>query len=342
MKNFSTLSKCAAILINRFNIISLYFYLLMKHLKIQMTKILFLSWFILIAPHLAFAAEPTPNDVYAKASQICQEIELIKNHLGFHQKTEEIPVSTQLTPGHSWQKGYEILYKINIFRTHYGLPYTSVPSRAPQLTVTPMIMFEQATRINMELQLLKYYLNITGTITPNPQPFEGKKPTDVYRILNKVSHDLDIINGKSLTPADALTQAVRIFEDINAILDELKINDNVIPPPKNLNAQPGGSFENVIKLLEEISRIKKMIGMDMIDFYTLIPKDRSATPSDVFSVAGIALAELQPIKAYLGLKHILTPMAEYYENIRPAEVQQLFGWSIRKLQLIQHFNRNNS
>ncbi len=313
----------------------------MKPLMITMIKFIFLSWFALITP-LIFAAEPTPDDVYTKAYQICMEIELIKNHLGFHQATEEIPTPTQLTPGHSWQKGYEILYKINVLRIRYGLPYISTPSREPQLTVAPMIAFEQTSRIMSELQLLKYYLNITETVTQDVTKFSGKKPTDVYKLLNKISYDLDIINGKTLMPADALTQAVRVFEDVSAILDILKIQEDSIPPPKGTNVQPGGAFDNVLRVLEEISRIKKTVNMGMIDFYAFTPTDRAITPSDVFSLAGIALAELQQIKAYLGLTRVLTPMAERYENIRPAEVQQLFGWSVRKLKSVQRISPNDS
>ncbi len=305
-----------------------------------MPKLIILGWMTLVLPCIALAVEPSVNDVYAKADQICQEIEIIKNHLGFHQATAENPTSTQLNHGHSWQKGYEILYKINILRKNYGLPRISTPSREPQLSVTPMVVFEQVARIIAELQLLKYYLNITETIAPNTPSFEGKAPTDVYRLLNKISYDLDVINGKSLSPADALTQAVRIFEDVSVILDALHIREDIIPPPKNPNVQPGGSFESVLKLLDEIERVRKMIGMNMVDFHEFTPAGRAITPSDVFSLAGIALAELQPIKAYLGLTNVLTPMAEHYENIRPAEVQQLFGWSIRKLQLIQQINRN--
>lgn len=307
-----------------------------------MPKIIFLGWMTLIVPCLTFAVEPSVNDVYAKVYQICQEIELIKKQLGFHQAAEETPTPTQLTPGHSWQKGYEILYKINIFRKNYGLSHISTPSREPQLKVVPMIVFEQTARIITELQLIKYYLNITENIIPNTTPFEGKVPTDVYRLLNKISYDLDTINGKSLSPTDALSQAVRVFEDVSAILDALRIKHDIIPPPKNLNTQPGGSFDNVLQLINEIERIRKMIGMDVIDFQAFTPTDRAITPSDVFSLAGIALAELQPIKAYLGLTNVLTPMAEHYENIRPAEVQQLFGWSTRKLQLIKQLNRKDS
>jgi hypothetical protein len=152
---------------------------------------------------------------------------------------------------------------------------------------------------------------------------------------------MDILNGKTLIPSDVLSQAVRISEDVNFILEALGIKDTVIPPKKNVGVQPGGAFENVLLLLEEIKRIQGLIGMNSIDFHAFTPKHRQITPSDVFSIVGIALAELQPIKASLGLKYALTPMAEHYENIKPEDVQQLFGWSIRKLQLIRSMNSIN-
>jgi hypothetical protein len=160
--------------------------------------------------------------------------------------------------------------------------------------------------------------------------------------LNEISAEFDLLNEKPLIPSDALTQAVRISEDINVILDALDIKIVVIPPKKNSGVQPGGAFDNFLQLLVEIRRIQKMIGINGVDFYALKPMNRVVTPSDVFSMGGIALAELQPLKAYLGLKYALTPMAEHYEGIQPADVQQLVGWNIRKLQLIHAIRKRTT
>jgi len=303
-----------------------------------MKQLIFL-WFSLIwFPFAVIAVEPTPNDVYQKVYQISQEVQMIKRHFHIDNVAEEVNVTITLTPGHSWQKGYEILYKINHFRQKQGLSFISVPSREPSLKFPPMVAYEQAARIITELRILKYYLDITEEVATLPT-FTGKVPTDVYNLLSHISSEMDILNGKTLTPSDVLTQAVRISEDINFILEALGIEHTVIPPKKNVGVLPGGSFENFLLLLVEIKRIQGLIGMSSIDFYALKPTNRQITPSDVFSIGGIALAELQPIKAYLGLKYALTPMAEYYENIEPADVQQLAGWSIRKLQLIRSINK---
>ncbi len=303
-----------------------------------MKQLIFL-WFTLIwLPFTVMATEPTSNDVYQKVYQISQEVQIIKRHFHIDKVAEEVNVTISLTPGHSWQKAYEILYKIDLFRQKHGLSFISVPSREPLLKLMPMVAYEQMERIITELRILKYYLDITEEVATLPT-FTGKVPTDVYNLLNHISSEMDILNGKTLTPSDALTQAVRISEDINFILEALGIKDTVIPPKKNVGVLPSGSFENLLLLLTEIARLKSIIEINEIDFHIFTPKNRQITPSDVFSIGGIALAELQPIKAYLGLKYALTPMAEHYENIEPADVQQLAGWSIRKLQLIRSINK---
>lgn len=294
-------------------------------------------WIALIwLPFSVMAIETTTDDVYAKVYQINQEVQQLKKFKHIDKVAEASNFTVELTPGHNWQKAYEVLYKINIFRQNNGLPFIAVPSREPLLKLPPMIAYEQMERIVSELQILKYYLDITEEL-PKIPAFTGKSSTDVYNLLNEISSDFDLLNGKTLTPSDVLAQAVRVSEDINFIMDALDVKNTTIPPKKNPDVQPGGAFDNFVQTLVEIKRIQKLAGLNGVDFYVFKPANRIITPSDVFSIGGITLAELQPLKASLGLKYALTPMAEHYEGIQPADVQQLMGWNVRKLQLISSF-----
>lgn len=284
--------------------------------------------------HTTLAATPSLDDIYTKTYQIAAEIQLIKKRFDIKEEVQQPKVLIEMAPKYNWQKSYEILYKINILRESIGLPVVGVPSREPQLELPPQIRYEQMIRVITELQILKEFLDITE-ILPAPPVFTEKTPTDVYNLLNHSSFELDLINGKTLNPSDMLSQAIRVSEDVNAILDALNVKNISIPPQKNLNAQPSHVFETTLMLLEEIKRLQKMAGLIGIDFYQLKPLNRMITASDVFSILGVVLAELQQIKAYLGLKYSLTPMAEHYEGIRSADVQQVVGWNIRKLQEIK-------
>lgn len=280
------------------------------------------------------AATPSLDDVYTKAYQIAEDIQLIKKHYDIKEVVNELDVLIEMAPKYNWQKSYEILYKINVLRKKLGLSVVGVPSREPQLELPPQTRYEQMIRVGTELQILKYYLDINTETSP-PPPFKDKTPTDVYNVLNRASYEMDLINRKTLTPSDVFGQAVRLSEDVNSILDALNLKNVSIPPQKDLNAQPGNVLETTLLLLEEIKRLQRMMGLMGIDFHQLKPANRIVTPSDAFSMLGIVTAELQQIKAYLGLKYSLTPMAEHYEGIRPADVQQVVGWNVRKLQLIR-------
>lgn len=292
--------------------------------------LLALNWF----SQTALAATPTLDDIYTKGYQVLAEIQLIKKHLNITEAVHQPDVSIEIFPKYNWQKSYEILYKINMLREKFGLPVIGVPSREPQLELSTQTRYEQMIRIITELQILKYILDISESVPP-PPAFNGKTSTDVYNILNDASAELDLLNGKPLTASDTLSQAMRISEDVNFVIEALDVKNISIPPQKNLETQPVDVFDTTLQLLEEIKRLQKMMGLQGIDFYQLKPLNRTITPSDVFSILGFVLAELQQIKAYLGLKYALTPMAEHYEGIRTADVRQVIGWNIRKLQNIK-------
>jgi hypothetical protein len=297
------------------------------------TLLLILNWFF----QTATAAPPTLDDIYSKTYQVAAEIQLLKNHYNIKEEINVPDVSIEMAPKYNWQKSYEVMYKINVLRDKLELSLVGVPSREPQLELPLQTRYEQMIRILTELQILKEFLDISETVAV--PAFKNKTPTDVYNTLNRVAFELDLINGKTLTPSDTLSQAMRISEDVNAILDALNVKNSSIPPQKAVDVQPGHVFDTALLLLEEIKRLQKIAGINGIDFYQLKPVNRTITASDVFSIFGIVLAELQQIKAYLGLKYVLTPMAEHYENVRSTDVQQIIGWNIRKLQAIHSLKR---
>ncbi|MCV6636139.1 hypothetical protein [Candidatus Albibeggiatoa sp. nov. NOAA] len=277
----------------------------------------------------------TPSDVYEKLYIINQEIKILKQFFHVTAQVKPSNITTELYPRHMWQKTYEVLVKINLLREKYGLPYIAVSSREPRKAPPPIIVYEQMLRILTEIKIIKYAFNIPNIEFP-VQKFTNIKVVDSFNFISNISAELDLLLGKSLTPSFVFAQAMRISEDINAILDVLDITNDSIPPPKDTNTTPQESYETAQKLMTEVARLQRMTGVNGIEFKELRPE--KITPGDVFSMTGILLAELQTIKAYLGLKHALTPVARRYTGIVPADVEQVLGWCVRKVQLIESIN----
>lgn len=299
----------------------------------------YLLWFFMFFPFPNWAIQVGPSEVQTQLTQINQEINLLRQH--FHSQ-ENIQIheikKVEFPSRYSWQKTYEILFKINILREKLGLPILAVPSQQPSVEVTSLHIYEQTRRILIELELLKFHLNIEEKIMPIP-PLSGKTTTDNFNLLNQISYQLDSISQVALTPSMVFSQVMRIYEDINALLETLEITDHTIPPPKKFDATPKDNFEIGLALLKEIKRLHHLAGIEGVDLYALkLPDHQVITPTEVFGLTGIILAELEALKGYLGLKHIFTPLANFYYDRISGDVQQILGWSLRKIQLIQSFD----
>lgn len=282
------------------------------------------------------SAEVTPNDVYEQIFKIKEEVNLLKRHFG----TDEIkPVETfkmVLFPYHTWQKTYEILFKINLLREKYHFPIMAIPSQEPIKALMPVHVYEQTQRILTELTLLKFHLNIQEAVPRIPN-FFNKTITDNFNLLNHVSYQLDLLNGTVFTPSLVFAQAIRIYEDIEVLLEALEIKDETIPPPRQVGILPKDTFETALRLLEDIRRVQNLANIEGVDLYAF-KTEMTITPSEVFTMTGIILAELQLLKAHIGLRKAFTPIANYYRDRTPADVEQVLGWSLRKMRLIHSLN----
>jgi hypothetical protein len=276
----------------------------------------------------------TPNDVYEQLYLISKDIESLKEFFNIQEQAEASKINTNLYPRHMWQKSYELMYKINLLREKYGLPYISAPIREAQRDATAFVVYEQLFRARTELSLLKNILGVPeAEITP--KKFTNIRVTDSFNFITTISNEMDLILGDSFSPSDVFAQAMRISEDVNVILDELETNSRDTPPTRNLQSTPDDSYLAAETMMAELVKIQRKLNIASIDYLKLKPQHRQVQPSDVFSMTGIILAELQTIKAHLGLRYTMTPSANRYTNMLPMHTEQVLGWNANKLKLIE-------
>ena len=277
----------------------------------------------------------TPSDVYTEALKVEREIEIIRAH--FNAPKAAIPerLDVELKPRNAWQKTYEIFVKINILREKNKLPRVEEANLEPVQNLDPWLVHEQVIRILAELNIFKLRLGITQQIQPAP-PQQGKTASDVYHLLDTISSQLDAINGKSFTPSFVFAQNMRILEDLNIILTKLNIHDRTDPPSRNNKAIPADVFAVALQMMDEIHRLQTIANIETVDFTAL--KKKNITPSDVFTMTGLIISGLQPIKAYLKLHHQVTPPANIYQGKQPTDSLQVLGWALRKIKQIRSLN----
>jgi hypothetical protein len=288
--------------------------------------------FFLILLNLSLYASTTPTDVYNKLLELNEDVKEIKSHFGIETQKEPFLITTPLLPRHVWQRTYEIFVKINILRRKNNLPIIEPINMEPTINLDPDFSYEQVLRLIQEFEILKFRL---GIINPKEQikRVENKNPTDVYNLLSHISNNMDLINGKQFTPSYVFGEAMRIYEDLDDILTHLKIDESSIPPSFESTTKPSDVFDIAIDILNYIKYLELTAGIKTVDFYSL--RRENITPSDVFEITQIILAEIQVIKAYIGLNHNITRGARYFENKKPANVAQLLGWNLKRLRYIK-------
>ncbi|RMH52489.1 MAG: hypothetical protein D6682_01825, partial [Zetaproteobacteria bacterium] len=271
------------------------------------------------APASASEAEAiTPDQVFAQAERIKADILTIMAHHHIAPPPYHRRITVRLRPRHVWQKTYEILTKINILRRKEHYPTLAVGTLDPTEELLPGMVYDQTWRILTELHLIKMRLGLAARHpTPPPRPHHGKRPTDVYLLLDEVSSDLDALNGAGFTPSDLFAQVMRLNGDIDAILRAMELYDRSFPPPRQPGAKPAEAMRAAVALLATTQRLQRKLGLATTDLARLVPP--VVHPKDLFEMVGLIIAELQPVKYLLGLTDSRTPVTRRYRGKHPAD-----------------------
>ncbi len=278
------------------------------------------------------AAEATPNEIYAQAVRIEQEVDLLKGHFKITAKVQVVPKSGDLKPRHIRAKCYLLQYKLGKLRRQLGLAYLAPVEGEPSIDAQPGQPWGALQRVLTEIQIIKFYLGIPGA--PRAAvPVSGKRGIDVYNKLHQISAELDLLTSP-VSPSEVYGEVKRLNEDVDAVLRHLRQFDAAVPPPRRANLLPRDSLRAAFDLLDEIQRIQRAWGMDTVDLKGFDMGDNTV-PNDVFGLVELDLAEWQRIKARSGLTHLITAPAAYVENKSPADVVQLLGYVANKIKLIR-------
>jgi len=286
-----------------------------------------LAFMTLLGASSQFEKSITPSKVYQKVMKLHEEVHLIKHYFGIEKEPELVEIKTKLLPRHVWQRTYELFVKINILREKYNLSIIEPVNMEPTLNLTSVFTYEQVLRLLQEVKILKLRLGISkesDAITP----YHNKTSTDVYNLLNIISRDFDLINGKEFTPSYVFSEALRIYEDFQVIFNKLKLEDQTTPPLKDKNARVEDSYRMALELLGTIKEVEVKMGLESIDFDAF--KRNNITSSDVFEITQAILAQLQMIKAHIGLIHAITRGAQKQRDKSSADVAQMLGWLLKK------------
>ena len=295
-------------------------------------KLVFLTLLLTLG---LFSKEITPSEVYMQTIVIEKQVELLLQHYKIEYKSvpmeKRLKIKTVLKPRNVWQKTYEILIKINILRKKHGMATIAPSNLSPVLHKNSDMVYEQTQRILTELEIFKFrnqikYKEFKKTI------YTDKTASDVFDELSYISTMFDILNEEEISISLIFGANMRIYDDITLILQNLEIKNTTIPREKKLDATLEDNYLLTLQMLHKIKQLQIISGISHVDFSNF--RQEKISMSDLFTLSQMTIAELQTIKAYMGIT-TNPPVATTYFTKSLAEVNQIISWNRRKLNLIK-------
>ena len=302
-----------------------------------MKKILILFIFVITMS----AKDIASNEVYASSILIQNHVDNLLTFYNIKPVDKSLLehykiVFTKIKPRNTWQKTYEILVKINMLRASHNLPKIEPVAIEAIANLNPDMVYEMNQRILTEIKIFEIRKDIE---VPNfkEEKFVNKLVMDNYNVYVAISASLDALNKQELTPNYVYAQTMRIYDDITIIFDYLDITDETVPDSLIKDATPTDTLHLCMKILALLGSMQKDLAIEATDFLEFDKKD--VRPSDIFTLTGLIISELQPIKAKLGLSDSITPAALAYTNKKPENVGQLMGWNLKRLILLNNLKK---
>jgi len=273
------------------------------------------------------------NDVYTETLRVQHYLEAIQSHEHKNNQDEIGFIQADLRWHHVWAKSYTVLKEINLLRQQHGMERVEPVNLEPQLETSPRQVWEMCRRIITELEIVVRQLQIQVPPFSPSSTMKNFTAADIYWRMQHASTQLNRITG-GLPPTYVYAEARRLNDDVNQLLSHLEVIDSVSPPRRLNQASPIDAMQQAFNVLQELHRLQRYYDLPVNNLQGF-NRGAQSQPKDVFVMITLLIAELQTVKARVGLNHALVPNAGQAREKSPVDVAQLLGYVANKLQQIK-------
>ena len=261
------------------------------------------------------ASNVTPSHVFQATLDVLSEIEILRNEMAVADYPSQAELQEGRSPFHAYAKTIEVLKKVARVQRKMGMIPVD-PGQIPVKNIIPADVLGSVRIIFEEVRRIKSQLVIETPI--EPAPFAGgKTPSLVYKNLGDASFLLDGLVGRPITPNDVFGNVMHIHDDLSLIAAKLGASPELDPPAVEGRKSPQDVAQQMLRTSYKIIDLQNRLGMDSssVPNMTLV----RVTPSEVYEITNIILAETTRIKLHLDINLPHTPRDEP-RNKRPTDV----------------------
>lgn len=309
-----------------------------------------MEWAILLLPDFSLnrplrqfnrdALKKTPNHVYSVTDHILKRLYEYRRIKGIQAPPRKAQMIYGLKPHHVYEKGLEILEKIDTIRITQHLGPIAV-QHFPLRLITPSEVFDLTLRLDEELDILFRHDNLESDLwltSININEYEDKTPSNVFLNMQRISLLLDTILGsEGFTPSHVFKEAISVENNIVILANALRVTDrnkDVQQTKLQQGISPRDVYFKAREIMQLVLEAKKRSGMFGVRDIS-IPPGEPVTPNDVFNQVRIIDAELTELKVFLGISGVVE-RPPFLIGKTPAHVFQVLERAEQQLVSILH------
>jgi hypothetical protein len=271
-------------------------------------------------------SEITPSDVYAHVELVLGEIELLRQEMGRPKDARPELGVAQCQPRNCFFEALTLFRKADRLCFERTGEQAALAHPPPGGDIQPTHVRSVVDVALTRLRQVKHKLGVTES-SPAAKRIDGKQPVDVLKLLTRANRQLNLMLEQPFSPNDCYQLMTMSCGYAAVLLGKADPATRPSLPTFERKKRPGDVYQRVAGCLAKLDKVMASIGQPMMDLTEpTIPVDQT-TPSDVYDLASLLLAEL--VYLHSRIPSLGPPAAsEFYEvgHKVPAHVFQMVGY----------------
>lgn len=238
-------------------------------------------------------------DVFAHVALVQAELELIRFEMGKPKDTRPEIAVKDAEPREAYFQALTLIRKANRLSFEHRREYGTIPDM-PKQNISAANVYALVDTALERIHLVKRRLGINEpaeTSLPNP----NKTASDVYSAIVQANRQLNLLLDQQFTPSDVFEQVTLAVSLASHLLDRFPDAKSTPPPAPAFERgkQPADVYRRLIDCYWLIRQIARSSGLNMLTLETGEARLEQVTPSDVYDLAALVVAELSYLHAQL-------------------------------------------
>lgn len=263
-----------------------------------------------------------PADVFLHVALVRDELELIRFEMG--RPSDHLPqmVVSNAASREVFFQALTLFHKANRLAFEQTRKRMDAPE-IPQGEILPDHVWQVVDAALQRIQRVKSELGIIENSASRVRDAD-KRPIDVFRTIAQANRQLNLLLERRFSSSDVFKQVTLAMAYSARLLSHFDGTQRIAAtPPYQRGKRPVDVYHRLVAILARLQKIAQQSGLAMLTLSD-VNNATEITPSDVYDIASVLVAELAYLHQQLGT--VEPPLTPRYPGRKfPADVYQRAG-----------------